>query len=161
MEEIHIISDSRQKSGKHDKKEAWWRENGVQVTISKVHVGDYVLSPPVAIDTKRDVLELCQDIDNDHERFRDECKRAKESGTHLVVLVENTDGVSDLATLAQWQNPRRFINAKKGLNPPINGIRLSKACATMERKYNVRFLFCRPEDAARRVVEILHGGCDG
>ena len=40
---------------------------------------------------------------------------------------------------------------------------MAKACATMSRKYGVRFEFCTPEEAAGRVVEILTegGGRDG
>ena len=80
---------------------------------------------------------------------------ARECGIELHFLVENADGVRDLSTLARWQNPRRFANAKRGLRPPIDGRRMAKACATMEERYGCFFHFCTPEEAGARVLEIL------
>ena len=42
--------------------------------------------------------------------------------------------------------------------PPASGKKLAKALRTMETKYGVKFLFCKPKDAAARIVEILKGG---
>jgi len=42
--------------------------------------------------------------------------------------------------------------------PPASGKTLAKALRTMETKYGVTFLFCKPKDAAARIVEILKGG---
>lgn len=160
---MKIIEDTRQQAGKHDTKHEQWLEAGVELIRSKLAFGDYALPPVVAVDTKASILELAMDIDQQHERFRRELIAAQEAGCLLVILTENGDGVTDLGTLAAWQNPRRFINERRGLRPPITGARLAKACATMKKKYGVRFDFCQPQDAAARVVEILmeEGGRDG
>lgn len=160
---MKIIEDTRQQAGKHDTKHEQWLEADVELIRSKLAFGDYALPPVVAVDTKASILELAMDIDQQHERFRRELIAAQEAGCLLVILTENGDGVTDLGTLAAWQNPRRFINERRGLRPPITGARLAKACATMEKKYGVRFDFCPPQDAAARVVEILmeEGGRDG
>lgn len=160
---MKIIEDTRQQAGKHDTKHEQWLEAGVELIRSKLAFGDYALPPVVAVDTKASILELAMDIDQQHERFRRELIAAQEAGCLLVILTENGDGVTDLGTLAAWQNPRRFINERRGLRPPITGARLAKACAAMEKKYGVRFDFCPPQDAAARVVEILmeEGGRDG
>lgn len=160
---MKIIEDTRQQAGKHDTKHEQWLEAGVELIRSKLAFGDYALPPVVAVDTKASILELAMDIDQQHDRFRRELIAAQEAGCLLVILTENGDGVTDLGTLAAWQNPRRFINERRGLRPPITGARLAKACATMEKKYGVRFDFCPPQDAAARVVEILmeEGGRDG
>lgn len=160
---MKIIEDTRQQAGKHDTKHEQWLEAGVELIRSKLAFGDYALPPVVAVDTKASILELAMDIDQQHERFRRELIAAQEAGCLLVILTENGDGVTDLGTLAAWQNPRRFINERRGLRPPITGARLAKSCATMEKKYGVRFDFCPPQDAAARVVEILmkEGGRDG
>ena len=109
----------------------------------------------VSVDTKRNLLELASNIDQQHDRFRSELVNARECGIELHFLVENADGVRDLPTLARWQNPRRFVNAKRGLRPPIDGRRMAKACATMEERYGCFFHFCTPEEAGARVLEIL------
>lgn len=158
MRRLHIIADTRQKDRMHETKERWWADHGVSVMRSKVHVGDYVVAPAVSIDTKRNVGELAQDIDSEHERFRAECVTARECGTTLIILVENDEGVSDLASLSVWKNPRRFANAKNGLKPPIDGARLAKACSTMQDRYGVIFQFCKPADSARIIADILSGG---
>ena len=159
---MKIIEDTRQQSGKHDTKHEHWLEAGVELIRSKLAFGDYALPPVVAVDTKASILELAMDIDQQHERFRRELIAAQEAGCLLVILTENEDGVTDLATLSTWQNPRRFINERRGIRPPITGARLAKACATMEKKYGVRFDFCSPQEAGARVLEILEeGGRDG
>lgn len=149
--------DTRQKIGKHDAKDGFFASFPDLKTVrTKLVVGDYMLvGGTISVDTKQDVLELAQDIDHEHERFREECKLAKDLEITLVILVENTEGVSNLSDLARWQNPRRFINAKQGKRPPIDGNRLSKACATMEQRYGVRFEFCAPDAAGARVLELL------
>lgn len=164
MDGLTIIEDTRQQAGKHDEKHEGWAAAGVAVIRSKLAHGDYALPPVVSVDTKKDVYELAKDIDQCHERFRDELKGARDAGTQLVVLVENTDGVSSLQDLAGWSESERHFRMRKSKsgNPRtrrIEGARLATTCATMERRYGVRFEFCRPEEAAARVVQILLRGC--
>ena len=164
MDGLTIIEDTRQQAGKHDEKHEGWAAAGVAVIRSKLAHGDYALPPVVSVDTKKDVYELAMDIDQCHERFRDELKGARDAGTQLVVLVENTDGVSSLQDLAGWSESRRHFRMRKSKSGNqkarrIEGERLAKACVTMEKRYGVRFEFCRPEEAAARVVQILLRGC--
>ena len=150
--------DTRQADGTHTLKHDYFATAGIRTVRTKLYVGDYMfVGGTTSVDTKARLLELAQNVDQQHDRFRNELVKAKEAGIKLVVLVENEDGVTDFATLAKWQNPRRFVNAKKGLRPPIDGMRLAKACLTMEKKYSARFLFCSPEEAGARVIEILDG----
>lgn len=152
---LTLIEDTRQQAGKHDAKHEWWGSEGVAVIRSKLAFGDYALPPIVSVDTKKDIAELAMDIDQQHERFRAECVGAREAGCLLVVLVENDEGVRSLADLAAWREGSGAFARRKNAVRRIDGARLSKACRTMQRKYGVRFEFCAPEDAARRVVEIL------
>ena len=156
--------DTRQKPGKHDLKHRHFENSGIKTIRTKLYVGDYsYVGGTVCVDTKENIQELASNIDQQHERFRNEMVKAREAGYTLVFLVENSDGVTDLSTLAKWVNPRNAINRRKGLRPPISGERLAKACATMQTKYGVRFLFCKPEDAGAMVLEILEkgSGADG
>ena len=164
MDGLTIIEDTRQQAGKHDEKHEGWAAAGVAVIRSKLAHGDYALPPVVSVDTKKDVYELAMDIDQCHERFRDELKGARDAGTQLVVLVENADGVETLDDLRAWREDSKHLamRKRKSGNPRarrIEGARLATACATMERRYGVRFEFCRPEEAAARVVQILTRGC--
>ena len=115
-----ILSDKGQKKGKHSQKEKWFADNGYEIVPAPLPVGDYVLGTPavmavmerkarrgiavrkmdfigsykVAIDTKRDMQELYQDIVSDHGRFRDECILAQQNDIKLYILVENLDNIS-------------------------------------------------------------------
>ena len=151
----HLIEDSRNKVGKHEIKHAAWDAEGVTYTRCALPVGDYAVFPDIAVDTKYGLAEIAQNIGNatDHKRFRAELVKAKQNGCKLFVLVENRDGVRNTDDVAKWKNPRSEYYAKS-----ITGARLSKAMKTMEQKYGVTFVFCTPEEAADKILELLGGG---
>lgn len=160
---VAILEDTRQQNGEHETKHEWWGQKGVSVIRCKLAWGDYILPPCVSVDTKRDIAELAQNIEQQHTRFRNECIGAREAGCQLVILVENNDGVRSLADLAQWKETQSDFAKRKHAKRRYDGVRLAKACATMTRKYGVMFEFCTPEEAAGRVIEILtkEGGQSG
>lgn len=158
---LTLIEDTRQQlhgGDKHAAKHEAWAADGVALVRSKLAFGDYALPPAVAVDTKRDVQELAQCIDGGHARFRRELVAARDAGCLLVVLTENAHGIRCLADLAAWTEPDGEFRRRRNAQRRIEGARLAKACATMQERYGARFEFCAPEDAARRVVEILTGG---
>lgn len=150
-----IIEDTRNKPGKHDMKREYLIHSGHEIMRSKLPVGDYAMPPAIAVDTKASIDELAANISTDHERFKRECMAARDMGTRLVVLVENTIGIACIDDLASWYNPRAFDNRTRGIRAPIDGKRLSLACITMSERYGVVFEFCEPQDAGRRIIEIL------
>lgn len=172
-----IVEDTRQQVhggvDKHAAKHRWWAAHGVEVVRRKLDFGDYMTpGSNYSIDTKRNMAEIAQNINGkNHQRFREECKRAQEAGCRLVVLVENTDGYHCLANVNAWTNthcrhcihykrhacdPRRAGRcARHGTPKPIQGDRLAKAMATMQERYGVRFEFCAPKESARIVCELL------
>lgn len=160
-----LLEDTRQQGSgaddKHATKHECWAAAGVEVVRSKLAWGDYCLPPAISVDTKRSIAEMAQNIDQQHERFRREMVGARDAGVQLVVLVENEDGVDSLAALARWQESDAQFAKRKNAQRRLDGMRLAKACATMQDRYGVRFEFCAPEDAARRVVEILTEGGGG
>lgn len=99
--------------------------------------------------------------------------RAKNYGVKLYILVDNLDGITDIDSLFQWVNPRRKIMMNSGeqigywkngkpkyrkvqkFPNCMMGDQLAKSCITMEKKYGCKFLFCRPEDAAEKIIKIL------
>ena len=128
----------------------------------------------VAIDRKNSIDEVCGNVcsaTKEHNRFRKECVRARNNGCRFIVLIED-DTVGSLDELEKWENPRAkkyFIQKARqakgyklkyplAKQPPASGKTLAKALRTMTEKYGVEFVFCKPEDAAQRIVEILKGG---
>lgn len=155
-----ILEDTRQQANKHRHKHDYFAEQGIEIYRTKLPFGDYAIwGCPVSVDTKKDIYELAQDIDQDHTRFRSECVNARNAGCRLIILVENTDGVDGFDSLVAWAedsdhfNMRQYQTKKKCRL--ITGERLAKACLTMGKKYGVQFRFCRPEEAGQKIVELL------
>lgn len=172
-----ILEDSRNKTGKHLKKNQYFESQGIRVERTKLYVGDYTLptDQSVCIDTKENIQELIGDIcGKQHERFKNELIRAQESGIQLYILVENEGGeighsgvinptIKRLEDLHYWVNPRLFImfrgkDGKFSQKYPnaTKGQRLMKICMTMESKYGVKFLFCRPSESGQIIVNLLN-----
>lgn len=146
-----IIEDSRQKVGKHEHKNVWFRAHGIEICRSKLPWGDYAPVPPVSIDTKENMLEIAGNIcGKEHTRFINECKAARDAGCQLIVLVENTDGITDVSQVDMWQNPREEFSPNC-----VQGPRLQKAMLTIQERYGVQFMFCAPEDSAPIIEGIL------
>lgn len=120
------------------------------------------------------VLSKLQDLYvKRHGFFHRGLLRAKHYGVKLYIVVENNDGVTTLSDLFRWQNPRSRImknsNIQIGWNRngtpkykkvpkypnAMMGETLAKACITMEKKYGCTFLFCRPEESAELIMQLL------
>lgn len=171
-----IIEDTRNQIGRHTTKRNWFEANGIEVVRKKINYGDYALStdaPRVAIDTKRSVAEVAQNISRDHERFKRECLRARDANARLIVLVENEHGYLTIPDVARWVNDecrrcrmRGFCDPggkgpcvnqrhKKSRRKPIQGPRLALAMQTMGERYGVEFMFCHPSQSAPIIASIL------
>lgn len=134
---------------------------------------DFLGTYDTCVDTKYSIAELEADIcGKQHERFRDECILAQNNGIQLYVLVENdfeyltkdqrvyNKAITDIRELPSWRNPRAF-KYRNGVPMYPNctkGLTLMKACLTMEKKYGVKFIFCKSLEAGEKTLELLKGG---
>lgn len=152
-----VVEDSRNQIGKHKNINAYLESVGVRVLRSKMIVGDYTLPADqrTCIDTKKDMVEVSQNIFQDHKRFKAECQLAKDCGIHLVVLIEDNT-VANWDELLKWTNPQPNRSA---LTP--NGERCYKVMKAMEYSYGVEFQFCNKKDTGKRILQILTEGADG
>ena len=140
----------------------------------KLNVGDYILAPAISIDTKKGLPEVYADIVSDHERFRNECIRAQEDGTRLVILIED-EHIKTLEEAKKWRNPRiqkyerdygliaRAQKAGKMLEhkipkPPVPSERLVGMMEAMSMKYGVEWEFCHPDQTGETICKILMEG---
>lgn len=146
---------------------------GVKYFKSKLYVGDYMSldNPRLVIDRKKDLLELCGNVTQQHERFRDELIRAKEHGIKIVVLCEHGDDIQELEDVIFWVNPRseemewRIVNGHpmKVYKYPkaTRGDQLYKSLCTIKDRYGVEFRFCNKTETGAKIVEILGGENNG
>lgn len=145
-----IIEDTRQKSGMHELKHRHFEEMGVELVRNMLPFGDYALPPSISVDTKADMAEIASNIGSDHQRFKRECIAARNAGCQLIILVENTEGITCVTEVHKWVNPEQIYRPRA-----ITGERLQKAMLTMSERYGVRFEFCKPEESARKIMELL------
>lgn len=132
---------------------------------------DFLGTYRVVVDTKRNMEEISGEITNGkkHEQFRDSLILAQNNGIKLYVLVENTEGIKEVRDVFKWQNPRmhrynkikymhnlgKWANVPLPAKPPVTGEQLAKAMLTMQLKYGVEFVFCTPQEAGAKVLELL------
>lgn len=128
---------------------------GVKHYTSKLLVGDYMNldNPKLIIDRKQNLLEVCNNVCQDHARFRAELKRAADCGIKLIVLVEHGEGIASLEDVIFWQNPR----LAKSPNA-MTGERLYKIMRTIEQRYGCTFSFCDKRDTGKEIIRLLQWG---
>ena len=196
---MKLIEDKGNKEGLHRLKNAYWKSQNIEVMRYPLPVGDYILmndkvkdmldrkakrgiepkkmdflgTYDVAIDTKKDIQELCGNVcGKSHDRFRDECLLAHNNGIRLIILVENEEidikpnvtspYISRLEDLHKWVNPRLWVrrNGRQAYPNATRGQTLMKACMTMQKKYGVEFVFCKPITAGSEIIKLLEGEYD-
>lgn len=128
---------------------------GIKHISSKLYVGDYMDldHPRLVIDRKQNLLEVCSNVTQQHDRFIAEIRRANDAGIKLVFLIEHGGGIKTLDDVAFWRNPRLESSPLA-----VSGGRLHKILTSIKVNYNVEFLFCDKAHTAERIVEILAAG---
>lgn len=147
-----IQIDSREHQKAIKKIVAEFDQRGIKHPISKLLVGDYMNydNPRLVIDRKQNLTEVCQNVCQDHERFKRELLRAKENGIKVVFLVEHGPSIKTLEDIIFWENPRLKSSPKA-----MTGEHLYRILSTIERKYDTKFYFCDKGQTGRRIVEML------
>lgn len=151
-----IIIDSREKPKAIGKIIEYFERNGYKYDVSKMYIGDYMdyANPRLVIDRKQNIAELAKNCTSDHERFRRELERAKETDTHIVVLVEQNlyknhkdwIYVHDITDLMLWSSPHTVVKGEK----------VYRVLASWCAKYPLSVKFCDKRTTGRNITEILY-----
>ena len=168
-----FIHDTRDQAGKHKNLEEWMEREGHTLVRSKMYVGDIALlhDQSTCIDLKSlGLTEVYNNLVQSHNRFRDECIRAKEANIKLIVLVEEK-GVRELHEVKNWQNPQQKRWEKqnaynnwliahgrepyKPTKPPVPSDRLMGMMDAMSQRYGVEWVFCHPDRVGEFVYRLL------
>lgn len=148
-----ILEDSRQKPDKNKHIRSQLEELGYKVDRCKLYCGDYswATNQSICVDTKQNMTEIEGNLIGSHERFRDECIRAKEAGIQLIILIQDTK-IKSIGDVFSWYNPRIRYSPKA-----ITGRQLGKMMISMEQKYGVKFDFCTKNEVGQRILTLLGG----
>lgn len=158
-----IQIDSREKARAIKQILAEFDRQGIKYYVSKLWAGDYMSldNPRVIVDRKQNLTELCQNVCQDHDRFRRELTRAQENGIQLIILCEHGNDINSLEDIIFWQNPRSVKRKRVDgkwqdvQTKATSGETLYKILSTLERKYDVRFEFCEKSETGKKIVELL------
>lgn len=142
-----LIVDTREKKWQHI--QDFLEENKIDYQMRKLDVGDYynTENPRVVIDRKADLQEVCSNLSNGKEnihRFINECRRAKADGFRFIVLVEGTS-CKTLVDVKMW----------KSKYTKHTGQWLYREMLRLFYAYNVEWMFCKKNETAKRIMEIL------
>jgi len=164
---LTIFIDSREKARAIKNIIAEFDRQGVIYATNKLYVGDYqsLDNPKLIIDRKQNLTEMCANVCQDHERFRNELIRAQQMGIKLIILIEHSPQIKSIDDVAKWQNPRLNKRVwdkearqwKTVRTNAMTGETLSKIMRTLERKYGCEFQFCDKLHTGKRIIEILGG----
>lgn len=159
---IRLDIDTREHQDKNNHILDYLFKNDISYRYVTLNVGDYMLtdSKEIAVDRKSGLMELAQNCNQDHERFRNELLRAQANDTRLYILVEEPF-VYSINQVHLYKIPKyksTTANHKKG-EPKAkwNPETLEKQLKTMQEKYGVTFLFCKQEQTAKIIIKILTG----
>lgn len=170
---MQIQIDSREHKKEVERVKRQFDDLGIDYFTSKLYVGDYMSldNPRLVIDRKKDLLEICGNVCQQHERFRNELIRARDHGIKIIVLIENGKGINTLEDVYFLENPRgkptRWIMRdghpvkipdKAGA---IQGEQLYKSLCTIRDRYGVEFRFCEKKDTGATIVQLLGGDASG
>ena len=167
---MQVQVDTREHKSEWERIQKQFDALRVQYFRSKLYVGDYqsLDNPRLVIDRKKDLNELCGNVCQQHDRFKEELIRAMQQNIKIVILVEHGEDVKSLEDVYFWENPRKHeviwktVNGKRVKTvrsaKAIDGPQLLKSLYTIRDRYNVDFEFCTKEETGKRIVEILGGG---
>lgn len=164
-----IQCDTREHKSEWERIEKQFMSIGVDYIRSKLWVGDYmnIDNPRLVIDRKKDLLELCGNVTQQHERFRAELKRAQDKGIKIIILCEHGQDITQLSDVYFWHNPRldKFDWVIKDGRPykeykyprATTGKALYKSLCTIRDKYDVDIRFCDKRHTGYEIYKILGG----
>ena len=168
-----IQIDTREHKNEVARIERQFDAMGVAHFRSKLYCGDYqsLDNGRLVVDRKKDLLELCGNVTQQHERFRRELVRAKEAGISVIVLCEHGNGIESLADVYFWTNPRTtaekwVVQDGRPRKVPAypnatTGEKLFTILKTIQEKYSVTFMFCEPANTGETIVKLLGGDNGG
>ena len=126
--------------------------SGIKHISSKLYVGDYTLvnNQSVVVDRKQNLSEVCSNVCQQHERFRNELIRAQEAGIKIYILVEHGKGIKCLEDVCKWVNPRLKVSPKA-----MTGKQLYKVMKTQQEKYGIEYVFCDKNETGYMILKLL------
>ena len=129
-------------------------EAGIKYVTNKLPVGDYMSmdNARLVIDRKQNLLEICSNVVQEHDRFKRELILAKNLGQKVIILCEHGGNIKCLDDVIGWENPRLSVSPLA-----VSGERLYRILVQLRKTYGVEFLFCSKQNTGKLIIELLGG----
>jgi ERCC4-type nuclease len=127
---------------------------GIQYITNKLPVGDYMSmdNSRLVIDRKQNLLEICSNVVQDHDRFKRELILAKNLGQKVIILCEHGGNIKCLDDVIGWENPRLSVSPLA-----VSGERLYRILCQIKKTYGIEILFCEKKETGSKIIELLGG----
>ena len=143
--------DSRESN--NSKIKEYFDSIGQEYFVSKLPCGDYAnpQNMKIIIELKHShndgigelAINLCRSVN--HQRFINEVNLSKKIGVeHFIILVASKD-ITSLDEVHLWKN-------KYG---KVKSFVLEKIMKTLKEKHSVEFVFCKPDECGKKIIELL------
>lgn len=151
-----MVQDAREKKSHHNNIEQYCREMNIPIVRKMLSVGDYRLAQitekggfafinNISVDVKGGGLsELASDLYKDKLQFNKKYRKCFDNKIQLYVLVE--EEVNDINDILSWSSK----------HTKINGRLLIDMIDRVRKSYGVKFVFCKKEQTAQTIINILN-----
>jgi len=148
MQAVVVVDTREQKNHVTD----YLNAHGIPNIRHAVYVGHYTIlnDQSICIDRKMNLSEVCNNVTQQHKRFKDEITRAQAAGIKLIFLVEHGGTITSLDRVMDWVNPRLKTSPYA-----VSGEKLHKIMVTIGLKYGVEWRFCQKRNTGKVICEIL------
>lgn len=157
MNNFVILTDTRQKVESHILKE--FDEQGILHIRTGLPTADYMalryddkrgfyLDYLMLIDTKKDLLEMCNNMcrTSEHDRLVREVERAHKLGTKEFIFLIGEKGIKTVDDIKNWKNKRT----------KVKGETLYKIMSTFKEHHGCRFIICDKKDLGKKIIQLLN-----
>lgn len=157
MNDFIILTDSRQQKENHIIKE--FDKQGILHIRTGLPSADYMavrydneqgfyLDYSVLIDTKKDLLELCNNMTrtSEHQRVIREVELGQQLGCEKFVFITAEDKIKSVEDIKNWSNK----------HTRVKGETLYKILKTFKEHHNCKFMIAPKKDIGKVIIDILN-----
>lgn len=143
--------DSRENNNKKIKE--YFDSINQEYFISKLPCGDYAnpQNMKVVVELKHSHNDGLGELVNNlcrvttHQRFKNEILLAKKIGVEKFIVLIASKEITNIDEIHLWKNKYGKVNPET----------FEKIVKTFKDKYNIEFVFCKPNECGAKIIELL------
>lgn len=161
MNDILILADTRQQKDNHiikyfDKNNIQWIRTGLPsadyMAIRWCQQNGFVKDYSILIDTKKDLLEVCNNLahSTEHQRVVKEIETGKQLGCKEFIFLIGENNINSLEDIRNWKNK----------HTKVKGETLLKIINTFKEHHGCKFIIVPKNKMGETIIKILSESCN-